>query len=62
MHTAIQRHFRYYLAAFLSILLAVGVRLQTAPLGSNAGAAHNAPPSAAPVVQPGSVVAAVASR
>ena|GEM_PF-6957065 len=34
MYTNIQQYFRYYLALILSVLLAVGVRLQAAPLGS----------------------------
>jgi hypothetical protein len=34
MFTNIQQHFRYYLALVLSVLLAVGVRLQAAPLGT----------------------------
>jgi len=35
MYTNIQQYFRYYLALTLSVLLAVGVRLQAAPLGLN---------------------------
>jgi hypothetical protein len=34
MLTNIQQHFRFYLALLLSMLLAVGVRLQAAPLGT----------------------------
>ncbi len=36
MFTNFQQYFRYYLALLLSALLAVGVRLQAAPLGANA--------------------------
>ena len=35
MLTNIQQYFRYYLALMLSLLLAVGVRLQAAPLGTS---------------------------
>jgi len=62
MHTSIQRHFRYYLAAFLSILLAVGVRLQTAPLGADAVSIENVEASAVPAAQPSSAAAEVAFR
>lgn len=34
MYTNIQEYFRFYLALFLAIILAVGVRLQAAPLGA----------------------------
>ena len=34
MYTNIQEYFRFYLALFLTIILAVGVRLQAAPLGA----------------------------
>lgn len=62
MHTNIQQYFRYYLAAFLSILLAVGIRLQAAPLGSASLASEAVKTSATPVVQPGTAAAEVALR
>ncbi|MBF9220924.1 hypothetical protein [Hymenobacter ruricola] len=34
MLTNLQQHFRFYLALILSALLALGIRLQAAPLGS----------------------------
>ena len=49
MFTSLQQHFRYYLAFLLTLLLAVGVRMQAAPLGSGAGAEVPATVGPAPV-------------
>ncbi|MDB5233727.1 MAG: hypothetical protein JWR44_720 [Hymenobacter sp.] len=38
MYTNIQQNFRYYLALILTVILAVGVRLQAAPLGTHVAA------------------------
>ena len=46
MFTNIQQYFRFYLALALSILLAVGVRLQAAPLGSGMTAKEDVTTSA----------------
>ncbi|MCC3152278.1 hypothetical protein Q3A66_03355 [Hymenobacter sp. BT770] len=46
MFTNIQQYFRFYLALALSILLAIGVRLQAAPLGSGTTAKEEVTTSA----------------
>ena len=57
MFTSLQQHFRYYLAVLLMLLLAVGVRMQAAPLGSGAGAEVPATVGPAPVAAGRGVVA-----
>ena len=49
MFTSLRQHFRYYLAFLLTLLLAVGVRMQAAPLGPGAGAEAPATVGPAPV-------------
>ena len=57
MYTNIQEYFRFYLALFLSIILAVGVRLQAAPLGA-VQAVQDAPAAAGrPMPSPAGAVA-----
>lgn len=62
MHTNIHQYFRYYLAAFLSILLAVGVRLQAAPLGTDSLANEEVNKPAATEIQARTVHSEVAFR
>jgi hypothetical protein len=55
MLTNLQQHFRFYLALILSALLALGIRLQAAPLGSAQLPVEQA---ARPQVAPASVATA----
>jgi hypothetical protein len=48
IQTNIQQYFRYYLAFALIIMLAVGVRMQAAPLGTDSIVKEETP-AAAPV-------------
>ncbi|GAC1376761.1 MAG: hypothetical protein NVS3B25_14830 [Hymenobacter sp.] len=62
MYTNIQHYFRFYLALALSILLAVGVRLQAAPLGAGTPAKEEVTAGATPGSQVGSPSDALAVR
>lgn len=61
MYTNIQEYFRFYLALFLTIVLAVGVRLQAAPLGAGP-AMQDELASRAPVARPLATGHALAAR
>lgn len=62
MYTNIQQYFRYYLALMLSVLLAVGVRLQAAPLGTRVAATFEVTATKTVGSQAGSAPGAVATR
>ena len=62
MLTNIQQYFRYYLALMLSLLLAVGVRLQAAPLGASTPADASATVAAGTGLRAGHPVGVVGLR
>ena len=57
MYTNIQEYFRFYLALFLTIVLAVGVRLQAAPLGAGRAVADTPAPAGRPLPSAAGAVA-----